>query len=55
MFHDFLSVGNRGTVRPSLTYEARQAQLQRLIAMKWEPVHGLAAHWDYEKDEWKQK
>lgn len=45
---------NRGKMRPSLSLEARQAQLQRLIALKANPITGLASKWDYEKDEWKK-
>lgn len=41
-------------MRPSLSLEARQAQLQRLIAMRANPINGIASQWDYEKDEWKK-
>lgn len=41
-------------MRPSLSLESRQAQLQRLIALKANPITGLASKWDYEKDDWKK-
>lgn len=50
----FFKAKNRDRMRPSLSLEARQAQLQRLIALKANPITGLASKWDYEKDDWKK-
>ncbi|KAK7807429.1 hypothetical protein U0070_025061 [Myodes glareolus] len=38
----------------TLTEERKAQQLQRLLDMKSNPIQGLAAHWDYEKKEWKK-
>ncbi|XP_059117623.1 cytochrome c oxidase subunit 4 isoform 2, mitochondrial [Peromyscus eremicus] len=38
----------------TLTDERKAQQLQRLLDMKSNPIQGLAAHWDYEKKEWKK-
>merc|ERR1711872_582514 len=34
--------------------ERQNAQLERMIALKANPVQGPASHWDYEKNDWKQ-
>jgi cytochrome c oxidase subunit 4 len=34
--------------------ERQNAQLERMIALKANPVQGPSAHWDYEKNDWKQ-
>ena len=47
----FLTVGADD---PSLSLEARQAQLKRMIALRVDPVDGLSSKWDYEKNTWKQ-
>ncbi|KAL0595252.1 Cytochrome c oxidase subunit 4 isoform 2, mitochondrial, partial [Plecturocebus cupreus] len=38
----------------TLTDEWKAQQLQRMLDLKVNPVHGLASHWDYEKKEWKK-
>jgi len=45
---------NRGHKRPSLYLEPRQRQLERLIAMKHNPIRGISSQWDYEKEDWKK-
>lgn len=39
---------------PSFSLESRQAQLQRMIDMRVNPIDGLTSKWDYEKNEWKK-
>merc|ERR1711887_438722 len=34
--------------------ERQKAQLERMIALKANPVEGPSSHWDYEKNDWKQ-
>jgi|ERR1712142_161883 len=34
--------------------ERQKAQLERMIALKANPVEGPSSHWDYEKGDWKQ-
>jgi len=39
---------------PSLSLEARQAQLKRMIDLRVDPIDGLSSNWDYEKNTWKK-
>merc|ERR1712106_128878 len=34
--------------------ERQKAQLERMIALKGNPIQGASSHWDYEKGDWKQ-
>lgn len=38
----------------SFKLENRQAQLQRMIDMRVNPIDGLGSKWDYEKGDWKK-
>lgn len=38
----------------SFKLENRQAQLQRMIDMRVNPIDGLTSNWDYEKGDWKK-
>jgi len=38
----------------SLALDRRQAQLQRMIDLKVDPIDGLTSHWDYENKRWKK-
>ncbi|XP_007932715.1 cytochrome c oxidase subunit 4 isoform 2, mitochondrial [Orycteropus afer afer] len=38
----------------TLRDEWKAQQLQRILDMKGNPVQGLAARWDYDKEEWKK-
>ncbi|XP_050050878.1 cytochrome c oxidase subunit 4 isoform 1, mitochondrial-like isoform X1 [Dermacentor andersoni] len=42
-----------GPLPQSTTLEARQAQLQRMIDLRVNPVEGIASKWDYENNRWK--
>jgi len=34
--------------------ERQKQQLERMIALKGNPIQGASSHWDYEKGDWKQ-
>ncbi|KAK9702526.1 Cytochrome c oxidase subunit IV [Popillia japonica] len=38
----------------SFSYISREAQLQRMIDLQVNPIHGLSSNWDYEKKDWKK-
>jgi len=38
----------------SFQEENREAQLQRMLDLRVNPVTGLSSQWDYEKEEWKK-
>uniref|UniRef100_A0A6M2CRT0 Cytochrome c oxidase subunit 4 n=1 Tax=Rhipicephalus microplus TaxID=6941 RepID=A0A6M2CRT0_RHIMP len=42
-----------GPLPESTSLEARQAQLQRMIDLRVNPVEGIASKWDYENNRWK--
>lgn len=42
-----------GPLPESTSLEARQAQLQRMIDLRVNPIEGIASKWDYENNKWK--
>lgn len=38
----------------TLDYDRRQAQLQRMIELRVDPIDGIGSKWDYEKNTWKK-
>jgi len=43
-----------GPMPASTTEEAKQAQLERMIALRVNPISGVASKWDYENNRWKK-
>lgn len=37
----------------SMSLESKQAQLQRLVDLRMNPIDGIGSKWDYEKNRWK--
>lgn len=37
----------------TFTPEKQAAQLERIIALRGNPIQGISSHWDYEKGDWK--
>jgi len=52
-FYTWMTKYVYGDLPPSFTPEAQQAQLQRMLDLKMNPIEGLASKYDYENDRWK--
>ncbi|OQR74724.1 cytochrome c oxidase subunit 4 isoform 1 [Tropilaelaps mercedesae] len=52
-FYAFLKTFVYSPMPESCSEEAKQAQLERMIALRMNPIDGIASKWDYENNCWK--
>lgn len=52
-YHAFMRAYVLPPLPSSVSDEAKQAQLKRMIDMRANPIEGIASKWDYEKNCWK--